>query len=120
MSTTSLVLFTQFTGASPPPVTSTNTAAISFLNTELDAVDGGGFKIVGTTKKVGSPGIPVSRYVRLHDSLSGRVVRAQWSDSVTGVYSFKNLRFGNFYVMAEDYTRMFNGVIVTNITSELM
>ena len=85
-----------------------------------DALDGGALRIVGTTVNVGTPEVPVSRRVRLHDQPSGRVVREVWSDPVTGAYAFTNLRPGVYYVNSFDHTGQYNGVISTDVTPEPM
>jgi hypothetical protein len=85
-----------------------------------DFENGGKYQVVGTTKVKGSPDYAVSRRVRLHDQLTGLLVREQWSVAGTGVYTFDRIRSGNFYVVALDHTSVHNGVIATNVQSELM
>jgi hypothetical protein len=118
--------FTALTGpstavnTSPPPASITYTATARAFADVLDTQDGGKFKVQGTTKVKGTPDFVVSRLVRLHDQLSGRVVRAQWSQAGTGDYLFDRIRSGVFYVVAFDHTGQYNGVIATAVASELM
>lgn len=86
----------------------------------IDLLDGGPYRITGTTKNTGTPDIPVRRRVRLHDQLTGRAFREVWSDATTGAYSFDRIRFGTFYVTAFDHTGQFSGVIETDVTPEPM
>ena len=86
-----------------------------------DAYDGGVYSYRGTTEVKGTPANAlVSRRVRLHDTLSGRVVREQWSVAGTGAFAFTGLRLGSFYAVAFDHTGTYNGVIATNIPPELV
>ncbi|MFM9902088.1 MAG: hypothetical protein ACKVOT_13840 [Polaromonas sp.] len=105
-------------GSAPPPGFGISILSTR-INSDQDFFDGGRHRVAGTTKYVGPPSTPVSRYVRLYDSISGRLVRAQWS-TPQGAYSFDNIRLGNFFVMSQDYTGQYNGVIATDITSEVM
>ena len=82
--------------------------------------DGGNYRVTGTTKVKGTPDLAVSRRVRLHDQLSGRVVREVWSTAGTGAYAFNRIRLGTFYIASFDHTGLQNGVIATNATSELI
>jgi hypothetical protein len=83
-------------------------------------IDGGALRVFGTTKKENQPDdIAVSRYVRLHDQISGRPVRAMWS-GLDGRYEFSRLRAGVYYLVSFDHTGQYNGVIATNITPEPM
>lgn len=70
---------------------------------------------VGSTKKTGSPLVPVRRRVRLHDQPTGRLLREMWSDPVTGSYQFTSLRAGTYYVTAFDHTGEYNGEIMTDV-----
>ena len=105
---------------SPPPLGFNIAVAGGVVSSDQDFIDGGLFKVVGTTKAIGPPLAPVMRYVRLYDSISGRLIRAQWSNKTNGAYSFPLIRKGNYFVMSEDYTKTYNGVISTNIDSEPM
>lgn len=90
----------------------------------LDVVDGGRFKVTGNTERIstpaGSANVPVSRRVRLHDQLTGKLVRETWSYAGTGNYVFDRIRAGVFYVVAFDHTGAYNGVIATGVASEPM
>lgn len=106
---------------SPPPAVGTAVLVQAYgIASGTDAEDGGRYQVVGTTKIKGSPDYAVSRKVFLHDQVSGRLVRAQWSQPGTGAYSFQRLRLGTYYVVAFDHTRAYNGVIATDYVSEAM
>jgi len=82
-----------------------------------DQVDGGAYRLTGV---VTSNGIPASRRVRLFDQLSGRLMRETWSDSVTGVYVFENIRQGTFFVLAHDHTGAFDPEAKADLVAEAM
>jgi hypothetical protein len=106
---------------SPPPVGAVLMTALSVATADLpDGVYGGAYKVTGTTKVKATPHAPVSRRVRLHDQLTGLVVREQWSQAVTGEYRFERIRSGVFYVVALDHTGAYNGVIATGVAAEPM
>ncbi len=106
--------------AFPYPVEVTSTALAPSFGDIVDLEDGGRFKVAGTTKVKGTPDYAISRRVRLHDHVSGRVVREQWSQAGTGDYLFDRIREGVFYVASFDHTGVFNGVIATGVASEAM
>ena len=86
-----------------------------------DTFDGGAYRITGTTKNKATPSdIPVARRVRLHEQISGRIVRETWSDATTGAYSFTGIRLTTYYVVSFDHTNTFGGVIADNLTPEPM
>lgn len=105
---------------SPPPLTSMLSACSKEFSANQDVIDGGNRQVTGTTKNTGTPNMPVRRLVRLFDGVSGRLVRAQWSNATTGEYRFERIRKGVFFVTSEDYTGQYNGVIATGINSEAM
>lgn len=106
---------------SPPPAISPPTRVLQLtIPSGTDAEDGGRYQVVGTTKIDGTPDYAVSRKVFLHDQASGRLVRAQWSDPVTGAYSFTRLRAGVYFVVAFDHTGAYNGEIATDCVAEAM
>jgi hypothetical protein len=105
----------------PPPITPTlRSTGLAPVSAGRDLENGGFYKVIGTTKVKGSPDYAVSRRVRLHDQLTGLVVREQWSQAGTGVYAFTRIRRGLFYVVSFDHTGAFNGVIATGVASEAM
>jgi hypothetical protein len=106
--------------APPPAVGVPSLKFYGFLPSGTDVEDGGTYRITGTTKVKGTPDAPVHRRVRLHDQFSGRVVREQWSDAVTGAYAFERIRRGVFYVTSFDHTGIYNAVIASNVSSEPM
>jgi hypothetical protein len=60
---------------------------------------------------------PLRRLVRLHREPDGLFVRATWSDTVTGAYSFVGVRPDHkFFVTSFDYTGAYRAVIADNIT----
>jgi hypothetical protein len=106
---------------SPPPVAPTRRSLGGLIfSASRDFENGGLYKVIGTTKVKGSPDYAVSRRVRLHDQLTGLVVREQWSQAGTGAYAFTRIRRGVFYVVSFDHTGAFNGVIATGVASEAM
>lgn len=107
--------------ASRPPVAGTRRVlTLSPTSAGIDTQDGGKFKIVGTTKITGTPATPARVRVSLHDQLSGRLVRSQWSDALTGGYSFLNIRGGSFYVVAFDHLKNYRAVIADQLVPEAM
>jgi hypothetical protein len=121
MTTRALAGPTAAANAFPYPTVAGAVALRPAFGDILDLEDGGAFKVLGTTKNKNLPSdLPVSRLVRLHDAVSGRVVRAQWSEAGTGNYAFERIRAGVFYVASFDHTGEFNGVIATGVASEAM
>lgn len=120
MTVTALAGYTSLLTLYPPPLVPTVRALTKAISADIDVEDGGNYKVTGTTKVKGAPDSPVSRRVRLHDQLSGRVVREVWSTAGTGAYAFVRIRLGVFYVLSLDHTGINNGVIATNVTSETM
>ena len=95
--------------------------AIGSIHRTPDAgFDSGSYRITGTTKNKAMPSdIPVARRVRLHEQISGRLVREVWSDA-SGAYSFNGIRLTAYYVVSFDHTGGFGGVIADNLTPEPM
>ena len=95
--------------------------AIGSIHRTPDAgFDSGSYRITGTTKNKAMPSdIPVARRVRLHEQISGRLVREVWSDA-SGAYSFNGIRLTTYYVVSFDHTGGFGGVIADNLTPEPM
>lgn len=82
---------------------------------------GGNGRIHGDVKKVGSPDAPVWRRVRLFTRREGILVREQWSDAVTGAYSFEYINPSLEYtIVAYDHTGVYQAVISDNPTIDLM
>lgn len=90
------------------------------LLTGIDMLDGGNYKVTGTTKVIGPPLTPIRVKVWLCDRLSGRVVREVWSDAATGAYVFERVRIGPYYVVSLDHTGTFNAVIADHPVPEVM
>lgn len=87
----------------------------------FDVYWGGRGRISGTTKVKGTPNYAVSRLVRLHRESDGMVVRAAWSDPVTGAYSFDYIDATQRYtVITYDYQHNFRAVVADNLTPDLM
>jgi hypothetical protein len=106
---------------SPPPAVGAGSVKFTgFLPSGTDEQDGGAYRVTGTTKVKGTPDLAVSCRVRLHDQLSGRVVREVWSTAGTGAYSFKRIRMGTFYVISLDHTGAFRAVIADGQIPELI
>ena len=120
MTVTALASYTSLLTLSPPPLVPAVRALTKPISADIDVEDGGTYRVTGTTKVKGTPDLAVSRRVRLHDQLSGRVVREVWSTAGTGAYAFNRIRLGTFYIASFDHTGLQNGVIATNATSELI
>lgn len=71
-------------------------------NVRIDTEDGGPYRIIEGVTEMLSPIGP--RRVRLCDQKSGRCIREQWSDPVTGEVDFQNLREGPWVLYALDHT----------------
>lgn len=79
----------------------------------IDVEDGGPYRIAGITRKESSPGVFVVypyRRVRLLERLTGRLVREQWSDPVTGAYAFEKIKLREYILLTDDHARFFNAV----------
>ncbi|MDO6816408.1 hypothetical protein [Cobetia amphilecti] len=115
--------------------TSANQAATHSTTSDLLAFDqmyGSGYNgtTLGTLRDKARKGViagtvldiqaqPVSRRVRVHDRITGRIVREAWSGS-DGKYRFTDLDPRRaFYVMAFDYTLQQNAVVSDNVHSEV-
>lgn len=85
-----------------------------------DLLFGGQMRVYGTTKNTGTPNAPVYRRVRLHDQITGQLVREQWSHPVTGAYEFVDVKSGTYYVTSFDHTGQYNGEVATDLPSEPM
>lgn len=86
----------------------------------LDYYNGGNGRISGTVDIKGTPNQPVSRKVRLYNDHDGSLVREQWSDSVTGAYSFNNIASNQRYtVITYDHLHNFRAVVADNLTPDL-
>ncbi len=57
---------------------------------------------------------PQSRRVRLCDQRNGRLVREQWSDPVTGLVTFEQLREGPWVLYALDHTHEHEAVAISD------
>jgi hypothetical protein len=102
------------------PVTRRLSATARVGPSPIDAVDGGAYRISSTVKTKGTPDAPVMRRVFLFDHDSFRVIRSQWSDPITGAYSFDKIRMGKFFVVAFDHLHDYRAVIADNLTPEPM
>ena len=86
-----------------------------------DTYYGGKGRISGSTQVKGTPNYPVSRRVRLIREVDGVMIREQWSDPVTGAYSFDNIDATQKYtVITYDYQHSFRAVVADNLTPDLM
>jgi len=102
----------------PPPLIAMLTRVGPPWQGDVDIFDGGKYQVTGTVEN--TPNSPVFRKVTLFDQVSRLLIREQWSDPVTGVYTFKNIRAGMFFVVSVDHTSTYNAVITDKIVSELM
>lgn len=101
------------------------TASVAFATqmpvTFYDAENGGRGRLVGTVKVAGTPNTAVQRRVRLHRDRDGLLIREQWSDPVTGIYSFTDIDMTKTYtIIAYDHTFAYRAVLADNVTPELM
>ncbi len=95
--------------------------AVGMLSSRDRSDLGGNGRIHGDVKKVGSPDAPVWRRVRLFARRDGRLVREQWSDPVTGAYSFEYINPSLEYTLvAYDHTGVYQAVISDNPTIDPM
>lgn len=78
-----------------------------------DVIDGGSLSIIEPVTRMNAiPPQPL--HVRLYDRKSGRIVRAQWSYTVTGEVNFTNLRVGPWDLLAHDHTYEFESVAISD------
>lgn len=103
-----------------PGATQIAPALSRYSTRDLSEIGGAG-RIHGDVKKVGSPDSPVWRRVRLFTRRDGRLVREQWSDPVTGTYSFEHInRALEYTLVAYDHTGVYQAVISDNPTIDPM
>lgn len=82
---------------------------------------GGDGRIVGTVTIKGTPNVPVRRRVRLIREIDGVCVGEQWSDPVTGAYSFSGYdRTITYTVLAYDGPRVFKATVADGVIPELI
>lgn len=88
----------------------------------IDVEDGGPYRIAGTTEREVTPGVFVVhpyRRVRLFERLTGRLVREQWSDPLTGAYEFSQIKLREYILLTDDHARYYNAVAADLITPVL-
>ncbi len=83
----------------------------------IDQRDGGAYRLSGT---VTVSGTPASRRVKLFSQAESFLIREAWSDAVTGMYAFENIRPGTYFVIAFDYTGAFDPEAKADLQSEPM
>ena len=76
-----------------------------------DRIFGGAYKIIEPVTLLNSP---VSRRVRLHDQISGRLVREAWSDAETGNVTFSHILEGPWVLYALDHTGEYEAVAISD------
>lgn len=82
---------------------------------------GGAGRITGRVKVDSNPDYPVRRRVRLFDQRDNRLVAEQWSDPVTGLYSFDNINAARRYVVISyDHTGVYNAEVLDAMEPEPM
>lgn len=84
----------------------------------FDSVDGGRYRIAGNVAIDGTPVVPVARRVRLFHRLTGRLVRETWS-AANGDFAFVNIAAGEYIVLTDDYTRLYNAVAADAVQAVL-
>lgn len=86
-----------------------------------DIYFGGRGRVAGTVKTKGTPNFATRARVRLINELDGVCLREQWSDAVTGEYSFDWVDPALRYtVVAYDHTHSFRAVIADNLSPSLI
>jgi hypothetical protein len=78
-----------------------------------DREDGGILRIIEAVTRLNTVP-PQPRRVRLCDQISGRVIREQWSDRVTGNVDFQYLRAGPWVLYALDHTYEHEAVAISD------
>ena len=78
-----------------------------------DVQDGGPLAVVEPVTRMNLIP-PQPRRVRLCDQISGRVIREQWSDPVTGEVNFAYLRAGPWVLYALDHTGEHEAVAIAD------
>lgn len=73
---------------------------VSILRRDME--DGGPYRIIEVVTEMLTPVGP--RRVRLCDQISGRCIREQWSDPITGEVDFQYIRQGPWVLYALDHT----------------
>ena len=81
-----------------------------------DVIDGGAYRIAGNVAIDGTPSVPVKRRVRLFQRLTGRLVREVWS-ATDGTFAFEKIALGEYLVISDDYTRLYNAVVADAVVS---
>ncbi|HOW77369.1 MAG TPA: hypothetical protein PK959_15845 [Candidatus Competibacteraceae bacterium] len=76
-----------------------------------DLVFGGACQIVEPVTRLNAP---ASRRVRLHDQISGRLVREAWSDAESGNVTFSHILEGPWVLYALDHTGEFEAVAISD------
>lgn len=86
-----------------------------------DMAWGGKGQVSGTVKVKGSPNFPKYARTRLFNEIDGTMIREQWSNPLTGAYSFDNVDERLRYtVVAYDHDHNFRAVVADNLTPSLM
>lgn len=93
--------------------------AIHRSNPHASVINGPG-RIVGTTSKVGTPNVPFSCRVVLHNQTTLQPVRDVWS-SPSGAFTFTGLPVGvPHYMVSFDHTGEYGGESETDLYPELV
>lgn len=94
------------------------------LSAALNIYTHGAHRLPGPagTDVAGTPAnAPVGpRRVRLHEQSTGRLMREEWSDALTGNVPMSHLPAGTYYMVGFDHTGAFGGVVETDIVAEAM
>jgi hypothetical protein len=91
------------------------------LTTARDTENGGNGTVYGTVARKGSPAnTPLRRKVRLHNDITGALVRETWSDAATGAFTFTGLDpLQRYTTLAYDYAHAFCAEAADNLTPEV-
>lgn len=94
-------------------------SAQGLVKVVADTIYGGKGRIAGTVKIDSTPDYPAWRRVRLFVRRDGTLVAEQWSDPVTGAYSFEGITMAvEFTVIAYDHTGAYNAVVRDGVVAE--
>jgi len=109
-------------GLSAAPITVSKRPNLAARKDFVNTIRGAGIgRVAGTVKQLGTPNMAVRRLVRLEREEDGLQIAEQWSNPITGAYSFDWIDESYAYtVKAWDYTHNQRAVIADNLTPDLI
>ena len=81
-------------------------------NMTYEAFNSGIYRIAGT---VTINSVLGRRKIRLLNKITGAIIKEVWSDPVTGVFTFNNLKLQSYIVLSEDSDNTRNAIVYDNI-----